>query len=106
MALKKPQAPPVPANFPKPLHDRLIVTSIPPEGISKGGIIIPESAEEQQNKGWVMAVGNRVGLNTPNKKAIPKVGDMIAYGEYSGMDLEYEGVDYLVMREADILYIL
>lgn len=102
MANKKTNAPVVPANFPKPLHDRIIVTAEKPETVTAGGIIIPESASEQQNRGYVMAIGPKVGKGSPVKI---KVGDLVEYGEYAGNDISHEGIDYLIMRETDILFI-
>lgn len=91
----------VPAGFPKPLQDRVIVTATPPETQTAGGIIIPDGAAEQQNKGYIMAVGPKVGVNG----GVPlKPGDLVAYAQYGGTEIEHEGVQYFIMREAEILY--
>lgn len=98
---KKKPAIEIPANFPRPLHNRVIVTATPPETQTASGIIIPEMAQEQQNKGYVMAVGPKVGEDSGVKL---QPGDLVAYGEYAGSEIEVDGKPYLIMRESDILY--
>lgn len=86
----------------KPLSDRVIVKPGAAEEKTKGGIIIPDTAKEKPQKGTVVAVG-------PGKKDEPttvKNGDTVLYGKYAGTELNYEGEDYLIMRESDILAIL
>ena len=108
MAEKKPSkkkaivsgAPTIPTNFPKPLHNRVIISATPPETVSLGGIIIPDAAKEQQNKGYIMAIGTRI------ENPAVQVGRIAAYGEYAGVEIEHDGREYLMMRETDLLYIL
>lgn len=86
----------------KPINDRVVVKPAPAEEKTKGGIIIPDTAKEKPQRGEVIAVG-------PGKDGIaPTVakGDIVLYGKYAGQELSYEGVDYLIMREDDILVIL
>ncbi|MBS1763199.1 MAG: co-chaperone GroES [Bacteroidetes bacterium] len=86
----------------KPLHDRVIVKPAPAEQKSAGGIIIPDTAKEKPQRGTVMAAG-------PGKKDEPvtvKKGDTVLYGKYAGTEISYEGVDYLIMKESDILAII
>lgn len=102
-AKKKPLisgAPKVPANFPRPLHNRIIVSVEKPETQTAGGIIIPDVAAEQQNRGYIMAVGPRV------EDPAVQVGKIAVYGEYCGTDIDHDGRDYLIMRESDVLFIL
>jgi chaperonin GroES len=90
-----------------PLYDRIIVKSSAPEEVTKGGIIIPDTAKEKPMQGTVVAVGN--GKMTEEGKVIPlqvKVGDNIIYGKYSGTEISVEGTDYLMMRESDIFAIV
>ena len=85
-----------------PLHDRVIVKPAPAEEKTAGGIIIPDTAKEKPQKGTVVAVGN-------GKKDEPmtvKIGDTVLYGKYAGTDLKFNGKDYLIMREDDILAII
>ena len=93
-------SPSVPENFPKPLHNRIIISTTKPETVSQGGIIIPDVATEQQNKGYIMAVGPLV----ENPSVVP--GKLAVYGQYSGVEIEHDGREYLIMRETDLLYIL
>ena len=92
----------IPANFPRPLHNRVIVSATPPETQTASGLFIPYSAQENQNKGYVMAVGPKVGYDEGSVKLQP--GDLVAYSEHAGSEIEIDGVPYLIMRENDILY--
>ena len=86
----------------KPINDRIVIKPAPAEEKTKGGIIIPDTAKEKPQRGEVVAVG-------PGKEDIKmtvKVGDVVLYGKYSGQELTDEGVDYLIMREDDVLVII
>lgn len=81
-----------------PLGDRILVESLPAEE-KVGGIYIPDTAQEKPQKGKVVAVG-------PGNKENPvtlKVGEEILYGKYSGTEIKYEGCEYLIMKESDVL---
>jgi chaperonin GroES len=85
-----------------PLHDRVIVKPAAAEEKTAGGIIIPDTAKEKPQRGTVMAAG-------PGKKDEPmtvKTGDTILYGKYAGTEVSFEGEDYLIMRESDILAVI
>jgi chaperonin GroES len=85
-----------------PLADRVIVKPAQAEEKTKGGIIIPDTAKEKPQRGTVVAAG-------PGKKDEPvtvKAGDTVLYGKYSGTEISFEGEDYLIMRESDILAII
>jgi chaperonin GroES len=86
----------------KPINDRVVVKPAPAEEKTKGGIIIPDTAKERPQKGEVIAVGPG---KDDNKMSV-KVGDSVLYGKYSGQELHYNGEEYLIMREDDILVIL
>ena len=86
----------------KPLADRVLVEPALAETTTASGIIIPDTAQEKPQKGKVVAIGN-------GKKDEPltvKVGDIVLYGKYSGTELKFEGKDYMIMRESDILAII
>ena len=86
----------------QPLADRVLIEPAAAEQTTASGIIIPDSAKEKPQRGVVVAVG-------PGKLDEPttvKVGDTVLYGKYSGTDLQLEGKDYMIMREADILAII
>ena len=91
----------------RPLHDRVIVKRLEDSKTSPGGIVIPDSAAEKPIKGEVVAVGNGKVLDNGQVRALDvKVGDKILFGKYSGNEVKVDGVDYLVMREDDIVAIL
>jgi len=86
----------------KPLADRVLVEALPAETQTASGLYIPDTAQEKQHKGTIVAIGN-------GKKDEPltvKVGDTVLYGKYSGTELKYEGADYLIMKEEEIYAIL
>ncbi len=86
----------------KPLADRVLVEPAAAETTTASGIIIPDNAKEKPQKGTVVAIGT-------GKKDEPltvNVGDTVLYGKYSGTELKFEGKDYLMMRESDIMAII
>ena len=86
----------------RPLADRVLVEPLPAETQTASGLFIPDSAQEKQHKGTVVAVGT-------GKKDEPltvKIGDTVLYGKYSGSELKLEGTHFLMMREEDIMAII
>jgi chaperonin GroES len=91
----------------RPLHDRVVVKRIDAEAKSAGGIIIPDTAQEKPQQGEVVAVGP--GGRDEAGKLIPidvKAGDRVLFGKWSGTEVKIEGVDYLIMKESDIMGVL
>ena len=91
----------------KPLADRVIVKPIEASESKKGGIIIPDTAKEKPQEGEVVALGT--GKRDDDGKVIPftvKKGDKVLISKYGGTEIKIEGVNYLIMREDDILGIL
>jgi chaperonin GroES len=86
----------------KPINDRVVVKPAQAEEKTKGGIIIPDTAKEKPQRGEVIAVGPGKDGNLMTVAA----GDIVLYGKYAGQELNYDGEDYLIMREDDILVIL
>ena len=86
----------------KPLADRVLILPAPAEEKTIGGIIIPDTAKEKPLQGEVVAVGH----GTKDEEMVLKVGDTVLYGKYSGAEIEYEGVKYLMMRQSDVLAVL
>jgi len=86
----------------KPLADRVLIEPMAAETKTASGIIIPDTAKEKPQKGKVVAVGP----GTKDEDMTVGVGDSVLYGKYSGTDLKLDGVDYLIMRESDILAIV
>ena len=89
----------------KPLADKVLVKpSDVAESQSSGGIIIPDTAQEKPQKGEIVAVGpGRIDENGKIIKMNIKVGDKVLYSKYGGTELKYEGEEYLIMLETDIL---
>lgn len=88
----------------RPLHDRILVERVESEERTKGGIILPDTAKEKPQQGKIVAVGT--GKRTEDGKIIPmelKAGDTILFGKYSGSEIKIEGVEYLIMKEDDVL---
>jgi chaperonin GroES len=91
----------------RPLHDRLIVKRFEEEERTKGGIIIPDNAKEKPQQGEVIAVGNGKVLEDGKKLPLEvKKGDRVLFGKYSGSEIKIDGVEYLMMREEDILGVI
>ncbi|WP_185877758.1 co-chaperone GroES [Blattabacterium cuenoti] len=86
----------------KPLSDRVLVQPDPAETKTSSGIIIPDTAKEKPQKGTIVAVGT----GKKNEPMILKEGDRILYGKYSGTELKWEGEEYLIMRESDVIAII
>jgi len=86
----------------KPLADRVLVEPMAAKTKTASGIIIPDNAKEKPQKGKVVAVGS----GTKDEKMTVSVGDTVLYGKYAGTELKFEGQDYLIMRESDILAIV
>jgi chaperonin GroES len=91
----------------RPLHDRVVVKRIEAEEKTAGGIIIPDTAKEKPQQGEVIAVGP--GGRDETGKLIPidvKAGDRVLFGKWSGTEVKLDGVEYLIMKESDIMGVL
>ncbi|GAB6154052.1 co-chaperone GroES [Desulfosporosinus burensis] len=90
----------------KPLADRVIIKALPMEEKTKSGIIMPDTAKEKPQEGEIVAVGPgkmekgvRVALDV-------KAGDRVIYSKYAGTEVKYDGQEYLILKESDILAIM
>jgi chaperonin GroES len=91
----------------RPLNDRILVKRLEEEEMTKGGIIIPDSAKEKPAEGEVIAVGKgKINDKGDRIKMDVKVGDRVLFSKYGGTDVKIDGVDHLIMREDDILAIV
>jgi chaperonin GroES len=86
----------------RPLADRVLIEPSSAEEKTAGGIIIPDTAKEKPQKGVVVAVGP----GTEEHKITVKEGDTVLYGKYSGTEINYDGKNYLIMKESDIYAIV
>jgi len=92
----------------RPLHDRVVLTRIDAEEKTAGGIIIPDTTKEKPQEGKVVAIGPG-GRDDESGKLIPidvKVGDRVLFGKWSGTEVKIDGVEYLIMKESDIMGVL
>ena len=91
----------------RPLHDRVVLRRVEEDTKTKGGIIIPDTAQEKPMQGEVIAVGP--GGRDEAGKLIPidlKVGDRVLFGKWSGTEVKIDGQDLLIMKESDIMGVL
>jgi len=91
----------------RPLQDRILVQRVAEETTTRGGIIIPDTAKEKPIEGKVIAVGKGKTGDDGKRIALEiKKGDSILFGKYGGTDVKIEGIEYLIMREEDVLGII
>ena len=88
----------------RPLADRVVIKPIEREKVSKGGIVLPDTAKEKPQEGKVIAVGE--GRLSDDGKRIPmdvKVGDIVIYAKYGGAEIKIDDEELIILRESDIL---
>jgi len=91
----------------RPLHDRIIVKRLDEKEVSKGGIIIPDTAKEKPIEGKVIAAGNGKVLEDGKVRPLDvKEGDKVLFGKYSGTEVKIDGEEHLIMREDEILAVI
>ena len=91
----------------RPLNDRILVKRLEEEEKTAGGIIIPDSAKEKPAEGEIVAVGPGKMNDAGERAAMDvKVGDRVLFSKYGGTDVKYDGDDFLIMREDDILGVI
>ena len=91
----------------KPLHDRLLVKRIEEEEMTKGGLIIPDTAKEKPMEGKIIAVGKgKVDEDGKLRPLDVHKGDRVLFGKYSGTEIQLEGDEHLIIREDDVLAVL
>ena len=87
-----------------PLADRLVVRPIEKEEVTKGGIVLPDTAKEKPQEGEVLAVGpGRVSEDGKRIAMDVKVGDIVVYSKYGGTEIKVDGEELIILRESDIL---
>ena len=91
----------------RPLNDRILVKRLEEETQTAGGIIIPDSAKEKPAEGEIIAVGPGKMNDAGQRSAMDvKAGDRVLFSKYGGTDVKFDGQDYLIMREDDILGVI
>ena len=91
----------------KPLADRVVVQPLDESEQMRGGLYIPDTAKEKPSQGEIVAVGpGKISDEGARLEMDVSVGDKVLYGKYSGTDVTLDGVEYLILRESDILAIV
>src|SRR4051812_49848664 len=84
----------------RPLQDRIVIKRLEGESVTKGGIIIPDTAKEKPIEGRVVAVGNgKIMKDGKHRPLDVKVGDVVLFGKYSGQEVKLDGDDHVLIRE-------
>mgnify|MGYP002707887728 FL=1 len=89
----------------KPLADRVVIKMIESEETTKSGIILTSSAQEKPQIAEVVEVGPGAEVDGKLEKMLVKKGDKVVVNKYSGTEVKYEGVDYIIVKQDDILAI-
>jgi len=91
----------------EPLEDRIVVEPLEAEETTKGGIVLPDTAQEKPQQGKIIAVGPGKVLDSGERaKPAVKKGDTVVYAKYGGTEIEVDGKDLMILRESDILAIV
>jgi chaperonin GroES len=91
----------------RPLHDRVIVKRMKEDEVSRGGIIIPDTAKEKPIEGEVVAIGNgKIAEDGSVRPLDVKPGDRVLFGKYAGTEVKVDGEERLILREEDILAVV
>lgn len=91
----------------RPLHDRVVVRRVDEDTKTKGGIIIPDTAQEKPTQGEIIAVGPGGRDETGKLILIDlKAGDVVLFGKWSGTEVKLDGTEYLIMKESDIMGVI
>jgi len=90
-----------------PLGDRVVIKPTPREEVSKGGIVLPDTAKEKPQEGEIIAVG--AGKLTDDGKRLPmdvKVGEKVIYSKYAGTEVKLDGEEFILVRQSDVLAVV
>jgi len=91
----------------RPLGDRVLVKAMAREDITKSGIVLPDTAKEKPSEAEVVAVGTGKTLENGTKVALDvKAGDKVIFSKYGGTEVKFDGIDYLILSERDILAVV
>jgi chaperonin GroES len=91
----------------RPLHDRVLIRRVGQEEKSRGGIIIPDTAQEKPMEGEIVAVGPGARGEDGTVQALEvKAGDRVLFGKWSGTEIKLEGEELIIMKESDIMGII
>ena len=87
----------------KPLGDRVVLKQLEAEETTKGGIILTSQSQEKPQEAEVIAVGPGAKVDGKVVPVEVKVGDKVVYSKYAGLEVKYDGTEYIIVKESDIL---
>jgi chaperonin GroES len=91
----------------RPLHDRVVIRRVDQEEKSRGGIIIPDTAQEKPMEGEVIAVGPGARADDGTLQPLDvKTGDRVLFGKWSGTEVKIDGEELMIMKESDIMGVI
>ncbi len=91
----------------KPIGDKIAIKPVAAEEVTKGGIVLPGSAQEKPQQGEVIAVGGGILLQSGERAPLEvKVGDKVVYAKYAGTEVKFNGEEFVILSEKDILVVL
>jgi chaperonin GroES len=91
----------------RPLYDRILVERVQSETRSKGGLFLPDSAQEKPSEGVVLAIGHgRLGKDGELSPLAVKAGDRVLFGRYAGTEIKVDGAERLVLREDEVFGVI
>ena len=91
----------------KPIGDKIAIKPVAAEEVTKGGIVLPGSAQEKPQQGEVIAVGGGILLQSGVRAPLEvKVGDKVVYAKYAGTEVKFNGEEFVILSEKDILVVL
>ncbi|WP_371380554.1 co-chaperone GroES [Sporomusa aerivorans] len=91
----------------KPLGDRVVIEALAKEEVTKSGIVLPDTVKEKPQEGKVVAVGSGKTLENGQKVALDvKSGDKVIFSKYAGTEVKFDGKEYLIISERDILAVI
>jgi chaperonin GroES len=91
----------------KPLGDRVVIEALAKEEVTKSGIVLPDTVKEKPSEGKIVAVGSGKTLDNGQKVALDvKAGDKVIFSKYAGTEVKFDGKEYLIISERDILAVI
>ena len=90
----------------KPLFDRVIILPDETSNTTKSGIVLPQTAQDRPQTGKVVAVGSGKDLENNDVGMQVEVGDTVLYNKYTGAEVKFEDINYIILRQIDIIAVI
>lgn len=91
----------------RPLADRIVVKRLDAESVTAGGIVLPDSAQEKPQRGKVVSIGDGKLLDDGSRSSMQvKKGDEILFSSYTGTEIKFDGKEYMIMSESDVIAVI